>query len=346
MQMEGLVQPIILAGGAGTRLWPLSTETRPKHLMQITGDRSMLEQTLDRVAEESLFLPPMIVAADAQSVEIRTVAPSAELILEPKPCGSAAAIAFAALSVPRDTILLVLPSDHHIVNPTPLFAAVRQGMEAAKCGRLVTFGIEPSRAEAGYGYITAGEPLLPGVREVISFVEKPDLATAASLVGSGNAFWNSGMFMFSASAFLDELQKHAPEIHEAARSAIEGASKGRSQIRPDGRALDDCPSTSIDYAVMERSDRIAVVPVDLDWSDVGSWAAIFDLAAKDGDGNVVSANCTALDSHGCLIRSDGPQVVAIGVKDLVVIATADHVLVVPKSEAQRVREAAELAKRR
>ena len=151
--------------------------------------------------------------------------------------------------------------------------------------------------------------------------------------------------MFSASAFLDELQKHAPEIHEAARSAIEGASKGK-EIRPDGRALDDCPSTSIDYAVMERSDRIAVVPVDLDWSDVGSWAAIFDLAAKDGDGNVVSANCTALDSHGCLIRSDGPQVVAIGVEDLVIIATAGHVLVVPKSEAQRVREAAELAKRR
>jgi mannose-1-phosphate guanylyltransferase/mannose-1-phosphate guanylyltransferase/mannose-6-phosphate isomerase len=288
----------------------------------------------------------MILAADAQADEIRAVAPSAELILEPKPCGSAAAIAFAALSVPADTILLVLPSDHYIVNPAPLFAAVRQGMEAAKRGRLVTFGIKPSRAEAGYGYITAGEPLLPGVREVRSFVEKPDMARASELVESGDAYWNSGMFMFSASAFLDELQKHAPEIHEAARSAIEGASKERSEIRPDGRALDDCPSISIDYAVMERSDRIAVVPANLDWSDVGSWAAIFELAAKDGEGNVVSANCRALDSHGCLIRSEGPQIVAIGVEDLVVIATADHVLVVPKSEAQRVREAAELAKRR
>jgi mannose-1-phosphate guanylyltransferase/mannose-1-phosphate guanylyltransferase/mannose-6-phosphate isomerase len=306
----------------------------------------MLEQTIDRVAEESLFLPPMIVAAVAQADEIRTVAPSAKLILEPRPCGSAAAIAFAALSVPADTILLVLPSDHYIVNPAPLFAAVRQGMEAAKRGRLVTFGIKPSRAEAGYGYITAGEPLLPGVREVRSFVEKPDMARASELVESGDAYWNSGMFMFSASAFLDELQKHAPEIHEAARSAIEGASKERSEIRPDGRALDDCPSISIDYAVMERSDRIAVVPANLDWSDVGSWAAIFELAAKDGEGNVVSANCRALDSHGCLIRSEGPQIVAIGVEDLVVIATADHVLVVPKSEAQRVREAAELAKRR
>jgi mannose-1-phosphate guanylyltransferase/mannose-1-phosphate guanylyltransferase/mannose-6-phosphate isomerase len=219
-------------------------------------------------------------------------------------------------------------------------------MEAAKRGRLVTFGIKPSRAEAGYGYITAGEPLLPDVREVRSFVEKPDMARASELVESGDAYWNSGMFMFSASAFLDELQKHAPEIHEAARSAIEGASKERSEIRPDGRALDDCPSISIDYAVMERSDRIAVVPANLDWSDVGSWAAIFELAAKDGEGNVVSANCRALDSHGCLIRSEGPQIVAIGVEDLVVIATADHVLVVPKSEAQRVREAAELAKRR
>lgn len=346
MHMEGLVQPIILAGGAGTRLWPLSTETRPKHLMQITGDRSMLEHTMDRVSKEDLFLPPIIVGAAAQAEEIRAVVPAATLLLEPKPCGSAAAIAFAALSVPGDAVLLVLPSDHHIADPAPLFEAVRQGAEAAKSGRLVTFGIEPAWAEPAYGYIIAGDPLFPGVREVRSFVEKPDITKATQLVESGDAFWNSGMFMFSASAFLEELRKHAPEIHDAARSAVAGASKERSEIRPDGRSLNDCPSTSIDYAVMEHSDRIAVVPVNLDWSDVGSWAAIYDLAVKDGDRNAVSANCRALDSHGCLIRSDGPRVVAIGVEDLVVIATADHVLVVPKSEAQRVREAAELAKRR
>lgn len=343
--MEGLVQPIILAGGAGSRLWPLSTEKRPKHLMQITGDRSMLEQTLERVADECLFLPPIIVGAASQAREISAIAPSVKLILEPKPCGSAAAVAFAALSVPDDTVVLVLPSDHHIDDPAPLFEAIGRGLESARSGRLVTFGIKPIRADEGYGYITAGKALAPGVYEVNSFVEKPDAARASELVEQGGAFWNSGMFMFSASVFLEELQKHAPKIYEAARLAMTGAEQDGSQTCPDGRPLDDCPSTSIDYAVMEHSDRIAVVPVDLGWSDVGSWAAIFDLAEKDGEGNVVGTNCRTLDSRGCLIRSEGPRIVAIGIEDLVVIATADHVLVVPKSEAQRVREAAELAKR-
>lgn len=344
MAMEGLVQPIILAGGAGTRLWPLSTEKRPKHFMRITGERSMLEETLERVGDTKLFLQPMIVGAVAQADEIRAAAPSVELILEPKPCGSAAAVAFAALAVPGDTVLLVLPSDHHIADPVPLLEAVRRGTDAVKSGRLVTFGIKPVRAETGYGYITAGDALGPGVREAISFIEKPPAARASELVDSGNAFWNSGMFMFSAETFLEELRKHAPEIYNAARSAMDASNKG-SPICPDERPLNECPAISIDYAVMERSDRIAVVPIDLEWSDVGNWAAIFDLADKDSDGNVVSASCTALDSRNCLIRSEGPRVVTIGVEDLVVVATADYVLVVPKSEAQRVREAAELVKR-
>jgi len=343
--MDGLVKPIILAGGSGTRLWPLSTEKRPKHLMQITGDLSMLEQTLERVSDTEMFLPATIVGAVDQADEIKAVAPTIELILEPKPCGSAAAVAFAAFAVPGDTVLIVLPSDHHIADRAPLIEAIRRGAYAAKAGRLVTFGIKPVRAETGYGYITAGGALGTGVREAISFIEKPDAARASELVQSGDAFWNSGMFMFSAETFLEELRKHAPEIYGAAQSAMAAASKEASRTWPDGGALDDCPSISIDYAVMERSDRIAVVPVDLEWSDVGSWAAIFELASKDSDGNVLGASCMAVDSHGCLIRSEGPRIVAIGVDNLVVIATADYVLVVPRSEAQRVREAAELAKR-
>lgn len=306
----------------------------------------MLEQTLERVSDTEMFLPATIVGAVDQADEIKAVAPTIELILEPKPCGSAAAVAFAAFAVPGDTVLLVLPSDHHIADRAPLIEAIRRGAYAAKAGRLVTFGIKPVRAETGYGYITAGGALGTGVREAISFIEKPDAARASELVQSGDAFWNSGMFMFSAETFLEELRKHAPEIYGAAQSAMAAASKEAYRTWPDGGALDDCPSISIDYAVMERSDRIAVVPIELDWSDVGTWAAVYDLSAKNSEGNVVSEGSHVIDGHGCLVRSEGPRVVAIGVEDLVVIATPEEVLIVPRSEAQRVREAADIAGKR
>jgi mannose-1-phosphate guanylyltransferase/mannose-1-phosphate guanylyltransferase/mannose-6-phosphate isomerase len=344
--MVTIVQPVVLAGGAGTRLWPLSTEIRPKHLIALLGPQTLLEGTLARFADDSLFQRPMIVCAEPQAEEIVRSAPGCRLILEPFPRGSAAAIGLAAAAVERDRILLVLPSDHHIVDPGPLFEAIRTALPVAQEGRLVTFGIRPAHAESGYGYIRSGSSLGEGVFEAESFVEKPSQDVAEELVASGSAFWNSGMFLFSAGALLDELKRHAPDIHGAACAAMAGAKIDGDLVRPDAAALDPSPSTSIDYAVMEHSDRIAVVPIELDWSDVGSWAAVYDLAAKDSDRNVVAEGSHVLGGRGCFVRSDGPQVVAIGVEDLVIVATADHVLVVPRSEAQRVREAAAVSEKR
>lgn len=305
----------------------------------------MVEQTLERVGDAELFLPPLIVGAAGQADEVARLARGARLLLEPCPRGSAAAVALAALAVHRDEVLLILPSDHHIGDPEPLFEAVRRAVPVAQDGYLVTFGIRPAHAETGYGYITASGEIAPGVRQASTFVEKPTLEAATELVNSGAAFWNSGMFLFSAGAFLDELRMHAPAIHEAAEAATRAAVIDGARTTPDKSALETCPSTSIDYAVMERSSRIAVVPIELDWSDVGSWAAVYGLADKNADGNVVDARSHAIDTRGSLLRSQGPEIVTIGVENLIVIATGDHVLVAPLSEAQRVREAAELMKR-
>lgn len=338
--MTAAVQPVILAGGAGTRLWPTSTAERPKHLQEIIGNGTMLEQTLSRVSDQTLFHVPIIVGAAAQAEEVSALAGTASLILEPCPRGSAAAIAFAAFAVPADALLFVLPSDHYVIDPRPLLDAVARGLPAARDGRLVTFGIEPAHAETGYGYIVAGSEIAPCVREAESFVEKPAREVAEDLVRSGNAFWNSGMFLMGAGAFLSELHLHAPGIYEAAKTAFDNAHADGGRITPDAESLRDCPSTSVDYAVMERSERIAVVPMQLGWSDIGSWAAVYELGAKDPQGNVVDPGLRTIDSSGCLVRSSGPTIVTIGVHDLVVVATPEHVLVVPRAEAQRVRDAA------
>lgn len=345
-RMGTVVQPVVLAGGAGTRLWPTSTEGRPKHLLDLFGSGTLLERTLDRFSDAAMFARPMIVCAEPQAEQVGLLAPDCRLILEPFPRGSAAAIAMAAETAGRDDVLLVLPSDHDIADPTPLLDAIRRALPVARAGRLVTFGIKPKHAETGYGYIRSGAPISEGVFEAQSFVEKPPQGVAEQLAASGSAYWNSGMFLFTAGTLLDELKRHAPDIHAASSAAMVNAGTEGSLMRPDAEALDPSPATSIDYAVMEHSDRIAVVPIHLDWSDVGSWASVYELSAKDADGNVVADGSHVLDGHGCLVRSDGPQVVAIGVEDLVIVATADQVLVVPRSQAQRVREAASLTEKR
>ena len=316
-------------------MWPVSTERRPKHLLELVGSGILLERTLGPGADASMFQKPIIVCAEAQADEIAAAVPDCRLILEPFPRGSAAAIALAAEAVATDDVLLVLPSDHHIGDPDPLFEAIRKVLPVAEAGKLVTFGIRPTCAETGYGYIRSGAAISDSAFEAQSFVEKPAQEVAEQLAASGAAYWNSGMFLFSAGALLEELKRHAPDIHAAASAAMAGANGQGRFIRPDAEALEPCPSTSIDYAVMEHSGRIAVVPIELDWSDVGSWAAVYDLSVKDSEDNVVDSGSHVLGGHGCLVRSDGPRVIAIGVEDLVIVATKDQVLVVPRSAAAR-----------
>ncbi len=332
------IRPVILAGGAGTRLWPLSTVARPKHLLPLLGKRTLFEQTLGRFGEQ--FLAPLIIANRAQEADLRAAAgDGATLILEPCKRDSAAAIALAAALADEDELLLVAPSDHHIGDVAAFHAAITLAREAAEAGRIVTFGIEPDHPATGFGYIAAeaGE----AVRPVARFVEKPPLEKAQAMLEQGGHYWNAGIFLASARTWREELERHAPAILAAAREALEQADRDGLVIRVDEEAFSRAPAKSIDYAVMEHSDRVSVVPVSMGWSDIGSWQALVDASDKDEAGNALHAGVLALDCKDTLVRSNGPKVAVIGVEGLVIVATAEAVLVMKPEEAQRVREAAE-----
>ena len=340
------IVPVILSGGSGTRLWPLSRAARPKQMLDLLGGGSMLAVTAARVGDESLFAAPLLVAGASQADAIEAELPKAgSLILEPEAKNTAPAIALAALAVDRDDILLVLPSDHLISDAAGFRDAARTALPFAEAGWIVTFGMKAERAETGYGYIERGPALGQGVHEALRFVEKPDTATAELYAAGGRHDWNGGIFLMRAGTYLDALAVHTPEIAEAAKSAMAGAKREGRRVLPDAAFFAASPSLSIDYAVMEKADRIAVIPVSIGWSDVGSWDALYDASARDGDGNAIAGDVIALGARGCVIRSDGPLVAAIGIEDLVVIATADAVLIVPRAQSQRVREAVDALKR-
>jgi len=325
------VIPVILCGGAGTRLWPLSRAASPKQMLDLTGGGSMLALTAERVADRALFAAPVVVAGADQAAAIEAQVPGlGALILEPAPRNTAPAIALAALAADADDVLLVLPSDHLIADVEGVGDAVRRALPLARDGWIVTFGMKAERAETGYGYIERGAALADGVFAAVRFVEKPDAATAQAFVAGGRHDWNAGIFLMRAGTYLEALEAHAPRIFEA-------VTKG---------AFTDSPAQSIDYAVMEKAERVAVVPAAIGWSDIGSFEALHLVSEKDGDGNVVAGPGLAIGAHGCLIRSDGPMVAAIGVEDLVIVATKDAVLVVPRAESQRVKEAVEALKAR
>lgn len=339
MSEERPIRPVILAGGSGTRLWPLSTSRRPKHLLPLLGRESLFEQTLDRFGEH--FAAPIIVANQAQEADLRElVGDGATLLLEPCKRDSAPAIALAAALAEDDELLLVSPSDHHIADAAAFHTAVGLARPAAEAGRIVTFGIEPDHPATGFGYIAAGEGA-EAVRPVARFVEKPPREKAESMLRAGGHYWNAGIFLASALTWRQELERYAPAILAAARDALDNAVRDGTVVRVDEPAFAASPAKSIDYAVMEHSDRVSVVPVSMGWSDIGSWQALVEASDKDEAGNALAADVLALDCKDTLVRSNGPKVAAIGVEGLVIIATAEAVLVMKPEEAQRVREAAE-----
>jgi len=342
------IRPVILSGGAGSRLWPLSTPERPKQFLALSGGRTMLQLTAERVADGRRFDAPVAIGAEAHCETIeRQLADSgvipARLILEPCGRGTAAAAALAALVADPGEFLLLMPSDHLIGEPDRLAEAIEAALAAVGDGWIVTFGVAPTRPETGYGYIERGEEIAPGVRRAARFVEKPDAEAAERLLAQGSHDWNAGIFLFRAGDFLEQLGLHAPDILACVMASLEGAAAGERLIRPDAHAFSRCRSESIDRAVMEKAEKIAVVPVDMAWSDIGSWDALLDASERDRDGNAVSGPASVIGGRGCLVRSEGPRVVAIGVDDLIVVATADSVLIVARGESQRVREAVERA---
>ncbi len=337
------LQPVLLSGGSGTRLWPLSREAYPKQFLPWGGDDTMLQATWRRVADIA-DAAPIVVANEEHrflaAEQLRLAgAPTPTILLEPMGRNTAPAIAAAALQameVNDDPRLLVLPSEHVVADPDAFRAAVNEARDAAENGALVTFGIQPSAPETGFGYIQAKIADGGGVRPVARFVEKPDAATAQSYLDAGGYYWNSGMFLFRASRYLEELARFRPDVLAATRTAFEHARRDGDFIRLDKVAFAACPADSIDYAVMERTEAAAVLPVGIGWSDLGSWSALWDVATRDAHGNATLGDVIAIDSHGSYVHARR-LVALVGVEDLVVVDTDDAVLVARKDRVQDVK---------
>jgi mannose-1-phosphate guanylyltransferase/mannose-6-phosphate isomerase len=337
------IQPVILAGGTGTRLWPLSRELYPKQLLNLTEDISLLQATIKRIESMPNMLPPLVVVGEdhrfltqSQIVELG-LQDKIAIILEPVGRDTAPAICAAAVYALKehdeDTMMMVLPADHLISNQEAFQQGVEQAQKLAAEGNLVTFGIIPHSPETGYGYIQKGEGY-----EVLSFVEKPDKETAERYLAEGNYFWNSGIFAFTLKTFVSELRKHAPHTCSSMEKAVDMGRADEPFFRLDQLSMESCACESIDYALMEKSDQIAVVPVDMDWSDIGSWQALWEVSQKDRDGNVVHGDVILEDVQNSLVRSENRLVAGVGLRDTLVVETADAVLVAPLARAQDVKK--------
>ncbi len=341
------LQPVLLSGGSGTRLWPLSREAHPKQFLALAGEDTMLQATWLRVAGIAADAAPIVVANEEHrflvAEQLRQIgAPTPTIVLEPVGRNTAPAIAaaaFQAMADGDDPLLLVLPSDHVVRNDDAFHAAVREAIIAAEQGALVTFGILPTSPETGFGYIQAeaGAASEGHVRRVARFVEKPDAATARAYLDAGDYYWNSGMFLFRASRYLQELERFRPDIVAATKKAWNAAKRDGDFIRLDKDAFAACPPESIDYAVMERTDDAMVLPVDIGWSDLGSWSTLWDVAQHDADGNATHGDVIAIDSHNSYVHARR-LVALVGVDNLVVVETDDAVLVARKDRVQQVKE--------
>jgi len=344
------ITPVILSGGSGTRLWPLSRRALPKQMLPLAGPRTMIQETVARVQGEG-FAPPLVICNQDHrflvAEQLRAAGVSgARILLEPVGRNTAPAAAVAALKVIADNpdgLMLLMPSDHVVLDPQAFRAAAGVAREAARDGALVTFGIQPTGPETGYGYIKGGAPLagVPGAFTLDRFVEKPERATAQAYLAAGGYCWNSGMFLFRAQAFLDALARLQPRILECCRDALAHAHIDMDFIRLGEAAFLACPSDSIDYAVMEKAEKSALVPVEMGWNDIGSWQALWDIAPHDEAGNAVQGNVLQEGASNSYLRSEGPLLAAIGVDNLVVVATKDAVLVSHRDRSQDVKKIVE-----
>ncbi|WP_084250525.1 mannose-1-phosphate guanylyltransferase/mannose-6-phosphate isomerase [Sphingomonas mali] len=341
--------PVILSGGSGTRLWPMSTPETPKQLLALTADETMLQLTAQRASGDQ-FAPPIVVANQRHAEEIEAQleavgAPAQALILEPVARNTAPAIALAALAAGGgDAALLIMPSDHVITDTAAFHAAIAAARPMVDQGWLVTFGIDPHAPETGYGWIHVGEAVAPRVHKVTRFVEKPPRDRAEAMLAAGDHVWNGGIFLFRADAFLGALAIHAPEVLHAAQQAMLKARHEGARIHPDPQAFAASPSDSIDYAVMEKAPRVAVVPVSMGWSDLGSWDALHELSACDGNGNACKGDVVAIETENCLVQADGVRIALVGVTDLIVVANGKDVLILPRGRSQEVKKLIEAMK--
>ena len=375
--MTRIIHPVILSGGSGTRLWPLSRAALPKQLLALVSDQTMLQDTLSRLADMTEMAQPLVICNAehrfmiAEQMRQIGIEPEA-IVLEPVGRNTAPAIAIAAMMLARDNpdaLMLVLPADHLIRDVASFHAAIRRAADSAQSGQLTAFGIVARTPETGYGYIRKGAaldlapsnmadtydsarasarsgsesfrastPTAEGVYQIAAFVEKPDLKTAQDYVASGEYLWNSGMFLFRAGDYLAELQQFQPDILEASRRALEAAKHDLDFVRLDPAAFESCPSESVDYAVMEHTRRAAVVPADIGWDDIGAWSALWEVGDKDETGNVVRGDVMLEAAANNFVRAESRMVAALGVSGLVIVETADVVLVADKSQVQNVKK--------
>ncbi len=343
------IQPIILAGGTGSRLWPLSRELYPKQLLRLTGEASLLQTTLNRLRSLPAALPPLVVVGEEHrfitlsQVEELALPGPCTILLEPVGRNTAPAICAAAeycRPAGDEVVLLVLPADHIVTNTEAFTAAVLRAAELAAAGGVVTFGIAPDRPETGYGYIERGEG-----DSVASFREKPALAEARKYLADGDYFWNSGMFAFTTATLLREMGEHAPEIVACMKEAVADGVRDSRFFRLAKGAMQRCPEDSIDYALMEKTSAAQVVVAEMGWSDIGSWQALWEVLDKDPDGNVCQGDILLEETRNCLVRSESMLVAAVGLEDTLVVETADAILVAPLSRSQEVKQVVNRLKR-
>ncbi|MDB2557600.1 mannose-1-phosphate guanylyltransferase/mannose-6-phosphate isomerase [Luminiphilus sp.] len=332
-----MITPVIMAGGSGTRLWPLSRASHPKQFLALNGDKTMLQQTAERLSDLPTTASITICNEEHRffvAEQLREIDALGKIILEPVGRNTAPAIALTALAEKEnDPLLLILAADHVIADQGAFTKAVLRAMPLAEGGKLVTFGIVPTSSHTGYGYIEAGAPVGDGY-EVSSFKEKPDADTAATYIADGSYYWNSGMFLFKASTFLAELKAHRPDICDACERAFSDVSSDLDFIRIDGEAFAECPEDSIDYAVMEKTVDAVVVPMNAGWNDIGSWSSLWDVAEKDDAGNAVTGDAIVVDTTNSLVRADDKLVALLGLDDVVVVSTRDATIVASKDRVQ------------